>query len=195
MQNETVLAAAEGLPMTRRAVLGALPAAAASVALPAEAAASEELPVDKVNRLGWELAEALNDYADGRMHAMVYPSDQRKWAVGFVFTNLGTPHEAEVQAIRDLIERHRETFTRWNEACHLADECDERFDPAMVPVVAALDDLEEELLGALIAAPATSYEALALKAAHLAALDARHGVSYEQASRFIQTFRNPTVRL
>ncbi|MBB5277703.1 hypothetical protein HNR26_003784 [Rhizobium rosettiformans] len=195
MQNETVLAAAEGLPMTRRAMLGALPAAAASVALPVEAAAAEETPVEKVNRLGWELAEALNEYADGRMHAMIFPSDKRKYAVGFCFTDLGTPYGEELATIRDLIDKHRDTFTRWNELCYLADSCDPRYDPAMVPVVEGLDDLEEELTNALIAAPATSYEALTLKAAHLAALDARHGVSYEQASAFLQTFRNPTVRL
>jgi hypothetical protein len=183
--------------LSRRARLGALPAAAAAAAVevPAQAVAVQESPVEKVNRLGWELAEALNEYADGRMHAVIFPSDQRTYAVGFVFTNLGTAYGEELATIRDLIDRHRDTFTRWNEACHLADECDERFDPAMVPVVQALDDLEEEITEALIAAPATSYEALALKAAHLAALDARHGVSYEQASRFIQTFRNPTVRL
>lgn len=195
MQNDTVQAAAEGLPMTRRAMLGALPAAAASVALPVEAAAAEDTPVEKVNRLGWELAEALNDYADGRMHAMIFPSDKRKYAVGFVFTDLGTPYGEELATIRDLIDQHRDTFTRWNKLCHLADDVDERFDAAMVPVVKALDDLEEHLINDLIAAPAASYEALRLKAEHLAALDARGGVSYEQASRFIQTFRNPTVRL
>lgn len=195
MQNEIVPAAAEGMPMTRRAMLGALPAAAASVALPVEAAAAEETPMEKVNRLGAELSHALNDYADGRMHAVIFPSDQRTYSVGFVFTHLGTPYGDEVATIRDLIDRHRDTFTRWNEVCHLADSCEPAFDPAMVPVVEALDNLEHQLTNELIAAPATSLEALRLKAEHLAALDARSGVSYEQASAFIQTFRNPTVRL
>lgn len=181
--------------ITRRAMLGALPAAAASVALPVEAAAAEETPVEKVNRLGWELAEALNEYADGRMHAMIFPSDKRQYAVGFVFTDLGTPYGEELATIRDLIDQHRDTFIRWNEVCHLADSCEPAYDPAMVPLVEALDHREHELTNALIAAPATSYEALRLKAEHLAALDARSGVSYEQASAFLQTFRNPTVRL
>lgn len=45
------------------------------------AAALDEAPVDRVNRLAWELAEALNDYQGGRFEARVYPSDRAGYAV------------------------------------------------------------------------------------------------------------------
>ncbi|MCD2183307.1 hypothetical protein [Rhizobium sp. GN54] len=41
----------------------------------------DEAPVDRVNRLAWELAEALNDYQGGRFQARIYPSDQAGYAV------------------------------------------------------------------------------------------------------------------
>jgi len=51
MQNKSVLAAAEGLPMTRRAILGALPAVAAVTALPStsQAAADNLAPLDTIS--------------------------------------------------------------------------------------------------------------------------------------------------
>lgn len=47
-----------------------------------------ELSNEKVMRLAWELADALNDYADQSFHAVVYPSDKRgDWSVGFMMTD------------------------------------------------------------------------------------------------------------
>lgn len=48
--------------------------------------AEVELAIDRVNRLAWELAHALNDYQDGMFHARVYPSDQAGYAVMLTVT-------------------------------------------------------------------------------------------------------------
>lgn len=82
---------------TRREFLKAAPLAASAIAIPSVAAAAEESPLDKVNRLGWELSHALNDYWDGKMHAVIYPSDQRELAVGFIMTDLHVPPKFELK--------------------------------------------------------------------------------------------------
>lgn len=68
--------------MDRRSFLTVAPAAVVAVAVPRMAVA-EELPIDRVNRLGWELAEALNDYAGGSMVATIKPTRHEEWAVSF----------------------------------------------------------------------------------------------------------------
>lgn len=71
--------------MDRRSFLSAAPAAVVAVAVPTMSMA-DELPIERANRLAWELAEALNDYAGGSMVAMVKPTRHEEWAVSFVPT-------------------------------------------------------------------------------------------------------------
>ncbi|WP_117196392.1 hypothetical protein [Rhizobium terrae] len=112
MPNEPVQAAAEGLPNTEhpweaarrhsKALSEALSICndsrwyahvfpsdrAYSIAFAAKPhdGAEEERPIDRVNRLAWELADALNDYRDGMFHARIYPSAQAGYAVMFTVT-------------------------------------------------------------------------------------------------------------
>lgn len=85
---------AESAHSTRRAFLKS---AAAASTLPivggAEVAMAqeEELAVTKVNRLAAELSHALNEYADGRMHATIYPSEGRSFPIGFIVTEMNIP--------------------------------------------------------------------------------------------------------
>ncbi|MGN7772196.1 hypothetical protein [Phyllobacterium sp. 22552] len=61
-----------------------------------------ELPVDRVSRLGWGLAEALNDYCNGSMHAVIHPTNSKgEWSVGFIASHLELRPEkqAEVAAM------------------------------------------------------------------------------------------------
>lgn len=81
--------------MDRRTFLrGAVVAASTPIALSnpeapvTDAVREDETPADRVTRLGWELARALNDYCDGEMHAVVHPTSKREWAVGFMVTNV-----------------------------------------------------------------------------------------------------------
>lgn len=46
-----------------------------------------EHPTERVNRLAAELSEALNEHADKRFHAVVYPSQKREYPVAFVITD------------------------------------------------------------------------------------------------------------
>ncbi|MDO9417974.1 hypothetical protein [Pararhizobium sp.] len=68
--------------VSRRSLLtGGLASTAIAMAAPAEASANAI--VDKVNRLGLELADALNTYADGRFCAEIQPSRTTNWPVAF----------------------------------------------------------------------------------------------------------------
>jgi len=65
---------------TRRTFLAGLAAAsvpAVAVATPAEDSA------DRVERLSYELADAMNEYAGGKFHAVVYPSERAELPVSF----------------------------------------------------------------------------------------------------------------
>lgn len=88
---------------TRRAFLKTAPLAAVAVATPAMAVAISETPMEKVNRLGWELAHALNDYSDGNMHAEIYPSAKTQFAVGFKYDLLETQEE-KVRRIARMLQ-------------------------------------------------------------------------------------------
>jgi len=77
---------------TRRSILKAASVIGAS--LLTTTADASETPLDRVNRLSEELAEALNNYADGRFHAVVYPSSYAKWPIAFV-SNQSTNHKTE----------------------------------------------------------------------------------------------------
>lgn len=93
---------AESALITRRAALKALPAGGASLLLPEAAIAAHgehetETPRAKVTRLAWELAEALNYYADQGFHAVVHPSEQRgDWSVGLFVTRRADGTRGEV---------------------------------------------------------------------------------------------------
>jgi hypothetical protein len=77
MPKTSIQATAEGLPkLTRRVLLSATPAALAAASLPAIDATPEEVPVDRVNRLAAELAEALDEWQDGRWMARVMPESK-----------------------------------------------------------------------------------------------------------------------
>jgi len=101
----------------------------------------------------------------------------------------------DLARIGKLIAEHRDVYLTWNEICHLADVCDKRHDPKMVPVVRALDDREAELLQELIDEPVWTFEAVQAKGAHLAAMHERGSLSYEQAFAFVASFHNPNVRI
>jgi hypothetical protein len=100
---------AESAHSTRRAFLKSAPIAATALLVPAAAEALEETPVDKVNRLAEELSHALNEYADGRMHAMVYPSEQRSWPVALVVTDLHIP---PMMALKAQIEHTKTAMAK-----------------------------------------------------------------------------------
>lgn len=83
---------AEHANTTRRSILKAASVIGAS--LLTTTADASETPLDRVNRLSEELAEALNNYADGRFHAVVYPSSYAKWPIAFV-SNQSTDYKTE----------------------------------------------------------------------------------------------------
>lgn len=81
--------------MDRRTFIrGAVIAATTPMVLPnaeapsTDAVDAEETPCQRVNRLGWELAHALDEYGEGGFHAVIHPSSKREWAVGFMVTNV-----------------------------------------------------------------------------------------------------------
>ena len=80
---------AEHANITRRSILKATSLIGATLALPATAKATET-PLDRVTRLSEELADALNDYANAKFHAVVYPSNDTEWPVAFVSNNSTT---------------------------------------------------------------------------------------------------------
>lgn len=83
---------ADTVNTTRRSILKAASVIGAS--LLTTTADASETPLDRVNRLSEELAEALNNYADGRFHAVVYPSSYAKWPIAFV-GNQSTNYKTE----------------------------------------------------------------------------------------------------
>lgn len=101
----------------------------------------------------------------------------------------------DLSRVGKLIAQHRETYLLWNDLCSMADESDESYDPVMVPVVQALNKRESEQMQALINEPVSSAEAIQAKGAHLAAINARGGLCYEQAFAFVASFHNPNVRV
>lgn len=96
----------------------------------------------------------------------------------------------DLSRVSALIEQHQKVYTLWNELCSSADEAAADFDPKMVPVVRALDEQEAILMDALINEPVSSFEALRAKGAHLAKINARGGLCYEQAFAFVASFHN-----
>lgn len=89
--------------MDRRSLLRCAVASAIPISLLAAnaqaAPVTTELPVDRVSRLGWELAEALNDYCNGSMHAVIHPTKEKgEWSVGFVASNFELRPEKQAEA-------------------------------------------------------------------------------------------------
>ncbi len=104
---------ADSCHSTRRAFLKSAPLAAATISLPIAGyadAAMAELPVQRVNRIAEELSHALNDYARGKMHAVVYPSNKGgQYSVGFVVTDLHITPEVE---LRTSMERTKQALAK-----------------------------------------------------------------------------------
>jgi hypothetical protein len=94
----------------------------------------------------------------------------------------------DLSRVSALIEQHQKVYVLWNELCPFADENEAVFDPEMVPVVRALDEQEAVLMDALINEPVSSFEALRAKGVHLAKINARGGLCYEQAFAFVRSF-------
>lgn len=94
----------------------------------------------------------------------------------------------DVSRVYALIEQHQKVYALWNELCPFADENEAVFDPEMVSVVRGLDEQEALLMDALINEPVSSFEALRAKGAHLAKINARGGLCYEQAFAFVRSF-------
>ncbi|WP_414899362.1 hypothetical protein [Rhizobium cremeum] len=170
-------------------------------------------PVDDINRAGsivftcWlaMMAKEFDAEADGPTVAdtlydafeRIRRAEKKLDGPSFAVVKSKAPAETsdDLARIGKMIANHRETYLTWNDLCHLADVCDHRHDPKMVPLVKALDDREAELLQALIDEPVWTFEALQAKGAHLAAIHARGGLSYEEAFAFVASFHNPNVRV
>ena len=84
---------AEYASTTRRSILKVASIIDASLLTTAIADALE-MPLDRVNRLSEELSDALNNYANGRFHAVIYPSHRAKWPIAFM-SNQGTNYKIE----------------------------------------------------------------------------------------------------
>lgn len=96
---------------TRRSFLRSAPVAASVACLPSAVSADPETPMEKVSRLGRELSIALNDYADGGMHAEIYPSQKRAFPIGFVVTDLDIPPRIVLdRRIQDTMEALKAVF-------------------------------------------------------------------------------------
>lgn len=96
--------------ITRRAIVRAFPALTAAVSIPAAAMAlpTEDIN-DKVRRLTEELSVALNEYADGKFHAVVYPSEATEYGILYV-------HTASSQRIDDEVRRRTEASYAYRKA-------------------------------------------------------------------------------
>lgn len=80
MQNDPIRANGEAMPaISRRAFLCTGTGAAAAAAVPTAAAAFGENSSQKVRRIGFELADALADYDEGRWFASVEPTGTQKF--------------------------------------------------------------------------------------------------------------------
>lgn len=94
-----------------------------------------ELPVDRVNRLAWELAEALNDYGDGRWLAEVYPSRSREWAVGLKSILVSDALENDVSRnLTRLIDGHKAADEEFDRHCGLTDPIALGYEPSKAAV-------------------------------------------------------------
>lgn len=90
------------LDLTRRSMLGGM----AAIATPSIAIASpcSENPVDRVERLSWELADALNAYQGGNFHAVVFPAQATEFAVTFVTNSprIPSPEARLASAVKEV---------------------------------------------------------------------------------------------
>lgn len=98
--------------LTRRALMRAIPALGASVALPAVVEAAVEHPCEKVNRLAFELAEAMhgyNEYFGGEWKATVFASGTREYPVWY--TNVGADDAKErLERAKEELQAAAEAF-------------------------------------------------------------------------------------
>lgn len=82
-------AAANGLPVTRRRALTGLAGLAAGSAVASPALA--ETPMERLERLTNELAEALVEWTDGQFMAVVYPANHSEFPSCVEFRNCRLP--------------------------------------------------------------------------------------------------------
>lgn len=90
MSNSQVPAAATGLPIvTRRRALAGIAGLAAGSATAAPALA--ETPLDRLERLTAEMAEALVEWTEGQFMAVVYPANHSEFPSRVEFRNCHMP--------------------------------------------------------------------------------------------------------
>lgn len=82
-------AAANGLPVTRRRALAGLAGLAAGSAVASPALA--ETPLDRLERLTAEMAEALVEWTEGQFMAVVYPANHSEFPSRVEFRNCRLP--------------------------------------------------------------------------------------------------------
>ncbi len=81
-----------------------------------------ESPVDRVNRLTAELSEALNEHADQRFHAVVYPSEKRKFPVAMIITE--TCNDVKIPIEVERLEAKDRAYWHLKKAAHaMRDVC------------------------------------------------------------------------
>lgn len=89
-------------------------AAATAVSVPAVAPAIAEEDIhDRVDRLSWELADALNTYQDGNWYAQIYPSLLNDNPVGLYRATAKTPLTPDERidaALAEIVAAFREKW-------------------------------------------------------------------------------------
>ncbi|MDO9416222.1 hypothetical protein [Pararhizobium sp.] len=96
--------------MNRRTILKGAALSAVPLAI-VPAGAAYEHPAEKVRRLAADLSRALNDYADQRFHAVVYPSEKRgEFSVGFIVTGAYGAEVALPINVENMSDRERADY-------------------------------------------------------------------------------------
>lgn len=148
---------------TRRALLKGIPAAAAAVALPApaESAEADELPVEKLHRLGGEIAKLLADDPDR-------PFDQVTITADWIMQSKKPDHAAAVDRIRKLCMAHQRALERFEASCPASDPVDPQYEgKSGERRNARLDRAEARAFNALLAEPTPDVYAAHNKASYL----------------------------
>lgn len=143
--------------LTRRGVLGNIVIAASAVASAPTGAAAfpvEEIN-DKVRRLTEELSVALNEYSDGKFHAVIYPSEANEHGILYV-------HTASSQRIDDEVRRRTEASYSYRKAHFARRDARKAMEKAgydtpehdaYIRASAQVADAERELFRAAIGSP------------------------------------------
>ena len=149
MRNDPIGANGEAMPaITRRAFLRTGTAAAATVAIPAAAATSVESSVEKVRRIGFDLAEALANHQNGEWYAIVEPAgtDRPPLLLGNRSARDHPPQTNPDAGLFAMERDWKEAMERYRVAAKIHDEAERRYfaaKPAPVqdePIPAELQD-------------------------------------------------------